>query len=575
MNEDPACVGDTTPPVSTFMITDPTSVPASHWYKSSVTYSITATDAGGSTVSGIYSCVDTTDTCDPEAENHGSSWVVTTEGENYVRYRAIDSASPPNKEEIRTAIIKIDKTSPITRFVSVPDGQNGWFKTLPVQVILECTDELSKCDKTFYRVDYATGPWIEYTEPFMINTERKHMVQYKSIDRAGNEEYSYHETNVWIDKTQPRFIGLPIPQYTNIRNFKVEGYVVDKIGDTLDEGSGVANLAINGEPVTFSSYDGKYTKYVLLSEGPNTITRVVTDKAGNPPREETWSIILDTFIPTTSINLVDADNDGFATAFTLSATDPPESISSGVDKIYYHIDNGADVVYPGGEVMLPVGRHNVFYHSVDKAGNVEFNRNQSAMGDACPDTEGKFDGCSRAIDLKSELKVIYDDNKRNHLSDTWYACEGTPKQRYQPQGMCKKPLTVGAVGDSLGENVLTAHVKVYNADENNLKNALRGGYSCENIYLGQIPLAKPAVYKEVDVVNGAARVDLPELPDDSHNYFVILYVLVKEPPSTGAPELSVAACKKIAVGSTDHPAKMDLNIEKHVRDVRDIRFKQY
>ncbi len=80
-----------------------------NWYTTNVQVTLTCSDPGGSGCADTTYCVDTTDTCSPSIP-YSSSFIVSDEGTNYVRYRSTDNAG--NQESTQSTQVLIDKTNP-------------------------------------------------------------------------------------------------------------------------------------------------------------------------------------------------------------------------------------------------------------------------------------------------------------------------------------------------------------------------------------------------------------------------------------------------------------------------------
>ncbi|KKI90936.1 hypothetical protein WQ54_17890, partial [Bacillus sp. SA1-12] len=76
---------------------------------------------------------------------------------------------------------------------------NEWYSS-DVNVSLNATDDQSGVAKTLYKLN--NGDWNQYTIAFELQNEGIHTIEYKSIDKAGNEEEVKSEL-VKIDKTAP------------------------------------------------------------------------------------------------------------------------------------------------------------------------------------------------------------------------------------------------------------------------------------------------------------------------------------------------------------------------------------
>jgi PKD repeat protein len=83
-----------------------------------------------------------------------------------------------------------------------PDGDGGWY-TSPVEVTLNATDNDggSGVETTEYRFA-GDEEWTAYTEPFTVDDEGEHTIEYRSTDAEGNTE-STRSVEFRIDATDP------------------------------------------------------------------------------------------------------------------------------------------------------------------------------------------------------------------------------------------------------------------------------------------------------------------------------------------------------------------------------------
>lgn len=143
-------------------------------------------------------CSDTGDGCQrteyqvdsgPVAE-YSSPFRVTTEGLHQVRFRSTDRLG--NTEAFKTVLLGIDRTPPTTAAqtsASEPSTSN-WSRG-SWTVALSCSDPAagsppgaSGCRRAEYRVD--GGALVPYSGPFTIDTEGRHTVSFRSVDKVGN-----------------------------------------------------------------------------------------------------------------------------------------------------------------------------------------------------------------------------------------------------------------------------------------------------------------------------------------------------------------------------------------------------
>ncbi|RLJ04316.1 MAG: hypothetical protein DRP18_04860, partial [Candidatus Aenigmatarchaeota archaeon] len=145
-----------------------------------------------------------------------------------------------NKNESDVETFRVDSTPPETTKTygnpHYPENINSgalyphWI-TSQTPITLTAEDEQDPCavgvKETKYRVtqidnDYCesqeacqtadgTGDWNVYTEPFTINQESCHLIEYYSVDKLGNEE-SVKKQCVYVENTPPRIdksVGEP------------------------------------------------------------------------------------------------------------------------------------------------------------------------------------------------------------------------------------------------------------------------------------------------------------------------------------------------------------------------------
>ncbi|BBH20506.1 hypothetical protein Back11_18510 [Paenibacillus baekrokdamisoli] len=150
-----------------------------NWVNKDVTVTLKATD-NDSGINATYYKVD------HAAEQTGTSVTITAEGEHTLTYWSLDHAG--NREDPHTAIVKIDKTAPISGASvspTIPNGSNGWY-TSDVTLSLAASDNLSGVTRTEYRVN--NGVWITYNGSIPAFGEGIYEVGYRSTDQAGNIE---------------------------------------------------------------------------------------------------------------------------------------------------------------------------------------------------------------------------------------------------------------------------------------------------------------------------------------------------------------------------------------------------
>ncbi|MCD6512415.1 MAG: PKD domain-containing protein [Thermoplasmata archaeon] len=107
-----------------------------------------------------------------------------------------------------TCAVVVDTSSPVTNVtLNGTAGKNGWYVS-NVTVTLNASDPTSGVEKTYYRVD--KGNWSEYSHSFVVSGEGTHIVEFYSVDDAGNNE-GIKNVTVKIDKSAP-WLTVNVPK---------------------------------------------------------------------------------------------------------------------------------------------------------------------------------------------------------------------------------------------------------------------------------------------------------------------------------------------------------------------------
>jgi len=169
---------DKTPPSSSIVKSG--NVRENGWFISDVTVTITATD----NISGIRRI---------EYSFDNISWIeyddpiiVTTEGYLTIYYRAMDVAG--NMEDLKSELIKLDKTPPTIQLLYPSSGEQ--VKSSTITVRWSGSDEISGI--SHYEISLDEGSWVNVgtitSHIFSELTDGSHTIIIKAIDAAGNEK---------------------------------------------------------------------------------------------------------------------------------------------------------------------------------------------------------------------------------------------------------------------------------------------------------------------------------------------------------------------------------------------------
>jgi len=271
----------------------------------------------------------------------GTSVFIDQEGVNRLIFNSIDKAG--NMEEVKTAFIKLDKTSPVTTINELP----AYAQSVDVQ--LASTDTLSGVNKTYYSINGSE--YVEGTS-FKVEKEGTNEISYYSVDIAGNKEAA-KTAEVKIDKSAP-------VTESNIK----EGWVNKEVSVTL-----TAKDDLSGVDKTYYSINGSEyvegTSFTVDKEGTSEISYYSVDAADNKEEVKTVQVKIDKSAPATESNIKEGWENK-EVSVTLTAKDD----LSGVDKTYHSI-NGSEYVEGASFTVDKEGTSEISYYSVDVAGNKE------------------------------------------------------------------------------------------------------------------------------------------------------------------------------------------------------------
>jgi len=175
---------DVTPPATTYKMDG--QIGDNGWYVSKMKIALTAKDD----MSGVDKTYYSIDRSFPQLYEH--PFAIETDGNTIISYYSVDLAG--NIEQVKQITVKIDTSAPTTKAI-LPPSRNLCYP-IPVTVALKANDEPSGVKSTFYRVDKVDNPkavdadktWCIYKEPFIVSGGGVHVVEFFSVDNAGNKE---------------------------------------------------------------------------------------------------------------------------------------------------------------------------------------------------------------------------------------------------------------------------------------------------------------------------------------------------------------------------------------------------
>jgi hypothetical protein len=153
-----------------------------------------------------------------------------------------------------------DTTPPVTEIIldpAAPTGNNGWYIS-NVEVTFIATDDESGVKDTYYSINSCQ--WITYTEPFELNDDGKTVIDYFSIDNAGNIE-TPHVNKIKMDQT------YPVAQVTWTHDWQGNLHFIVTIFDVIS-GEDLVEFYI-GDILQYTDFEAPYEWTINLNKIPN------------------------------------------------------------------------------------------------------------------------------------------------------------------------------------------------------------------------------------------------------------------------------------------------------------------
>ena len=379
---------DNVKPVTTIATSPASPDGANSWFqRSSVTFTLGASDASSGTASTLY-------TVDGGAQQTYSGTVtVSGQGDHTLTYWSVDNAD--NTEAANTTHIKLDNVAPATTIATTPaapDGTNNWFKRASVTFTLAATDATSGVANRFYTVD--GGGQQTYSGTVTISTQGDHTVTYWSVDNAGNTETA-NTTHIKLDNVAPAnslaltnktggsFVGGSTVYYRGaaVGSFSIQNTVSDATSgaasSTFPALGGTATGWTHTTPdVKTTPSGGPYVSNLFSwSAGTNSSpTEAVTgaDAAGNTTTAPSLTFTNDSTAPATTDNTASIGTACKNTTQTVTLT--PTDSASGAATTYYTTNSTTPTTSSsqGTSIALSAeGTYTIKYFTVDNVGNQE------------------------------------------------------------------------------------------------------------------------------------------------------------------------------------------------------------
>src|SRR5438309_9921813 len=250
---------DTAPPVASASLLG--TAGENTWYVSNVTVTLDASDAT-SGVAGIRYRID-----GGPWQPYGGPFMLGA-GRHYLDVFAFDVAGLWSLSS--TTKINIDLAGPSTAdSVAGIAGENGWYVS-DVMVTLSASDSGSGVASTAYRLD--GGAWIRYAGPFSISQGGRHLLEFASVDRAGNQGPIVRDS-VDVQASKPYFLSLTASANATSSPVRITW-------SATDNDSGIAGYEVRVDAGAFFSVGMATSVLLNLTDGSHVVQVKALDGAG-------------------------------------------------------------------------------------------------------------------------------------------------------------------------------------------------------------------------------------------------------------------------------------------------------
>ncbi len=255
--------------------------------------------------------------------------------------------------------------------VSIHTPVSGSHHNTQFDLSVTATDSASGVDSVQYQVDrggwrllpaagsssarYATS-WVP-----VISDEGIHIINFRASDKAGNVSEPV-STSITIDLTPPSLTVSTLSADSRTNN------TILNVAGSLADNSGLQSLLVNGIDVALSA-DGTFSHPFVLEDGPNIISVIGRDLAGNETTD-TRTIYLDRYAPLVTI-IAPADNikTGFSPVELTGTVDEASTVEVSINGA-----SGVPAQLNGNTFLLPLipayGINTIEVIATDLAGNV-------------------------------------------------------------------------------------------------------------------------------------------------------------------------------------------------------------
>jgi hypothetical protein len=323
-------------------------------------------------------------TFDEPSEDFAFTMAELDDGEHLVEVRATDAVGNVSLPASHT--FTVDATPPSLTLNPFPSYTND-----PTPAFSgTATDTLSPITSVQYRLD--GGAWIpatavddvfdEPTEEYYLITamlaDGPHTIEVRAWDVLGNTTTpaNYATVTFIVDTTPPSITLTPLfPDPTNDNTLTISGTAIDTTSliasaeYSIDNGDWVAAEAING---TFDELSEGFTfTTAILADGSHTVQVRAWDAAGNITTLASDTFIVDTALPSVTIDDI-PDSVSQLASISGTASDNPPGV---VERVQVLVNNSSDGTYWDGVAWVTLQRW------LDAAGTGSWSYNMPTLTD--------------------------------------------------------------------------------------------------------------------------------------------------------------------------------------------------
>jgi hypothetical protein len=284
------------------------------------------------------------------------------EGTHRLKYYSLDVHA--NKEDAKVTDLLVDSLMPVTTAEMTPQtptGKNDWYTTVPS--IKLTTDPGSK---TFYW--WEGGAETEYLGD-LIAVDGNHTLYFYSLDLAGNKE-QVQSIIIKVDTSLPESEWTVDPKRPDgLKDWYVTRPTVS-LTVTVDFSASIY-YKFDEEEYTLYSED------IKVPDGDHVLSWYAEDPAGNTEAVNSQQIMVDTTTPKTDLSVTPEPQ---ANGWYTKIPNIQFNVSEKDANILYHWDYEPTLTL-SGTLVIPEGRHVLYYHAVDEAGNTEVEKNKEIKVD--------------------------------------------------------------------------------------------------------------------------------------------------------------------------------------------------